>query len=556
MDRESVSGNRIERLRSSIPLWLQLLMVCLLAWLLADPRWLREDSVQRTAIVLDSSASMNVFKENSIEKLKEQLEKFSSSASRNEYVALESDISDRRLYNGDDLSALVESLSTGWKPRKGAHETTPALRLARSLVGTDGMVIYVTDHPPTEELPFGALGFSTAEPISNSGFAGLSIEKKDGQLLWNALIRNYSDTAVTREWWIEAGGQRTSSRTVTLAPGETTALRGSFPEGAADRCTVRMTADNFVPDDSLPIVRPVPKPLSLWQETAVVSGKTFQRLFASLTNINRAENHASADLIASVYNPLSPELPTSSGFVFTRDIRKKTFFSKDAPAAEIHPLTEGLNWQGLITPKPLSIPPQDGDEVLLWQGETSLIFLRQTNGRKLLCFNFDLEKSNATKLPALVVLLHRFIDSVRTGKVAVASVNVETGQSLKFATNQTPGAPGITVSRPRTGTPTETFTYPLVQASTIDAPSTPGFFKVAQGEQPLLDAAAHFADTREADFRKAAPVDELGDIAPEIILQHSEADPKWRLWTLGFLAALLVSWWFTGRATTTPHAAP
>ena len=63
MRRESETGNRLERLRSSIPLWLQLVMVLMLTWLLVQPRWLKEDAVRRVAIVLDSSASMQAYRE-------------------------------------------------------------------------------------------------------------------------------------------------------------------------------------------------------------------------------------------------------------------------------------------------------------------------------------------------------------------------------------------------------------------------------------------------------------------------------------------------------------
>ena len=58
---ESAQGRRFERLRNSAALWLQLLAVLLFAWLLAGPRWLRPDSVQKVVFVLDSSASMSAF---------------------------------------------------------------------------------------------------------------------------------------------------------------------------------------------------------------------------------------------------------------------------------------------------------------------------------------------------------------------------------------------------------------------------------------------------------------------------------------------------------------
>ncbi len=59
--KESASGRKFDRLMNSIPLWLQLLIVLLITWLLVQPRFVKSNSTQRIAIVLDSSASMSVF---------------------------------------------------------------------------------------------------------------------------------------------------------------------------------------------------------------------------------------------------------------------------------------------------------------------------------------------------------------------------------------------------------------------------------------------------------------------------------------------------------------
>ncbi|MFT5632431.1 MAG: hypothetical protein ACI9SQ_000136 [Rubritalea sp.] len=61
--KESASGRKFDRLMNSIPLWLQLLIVLLITWLLVQPRFVKSNSTQRIAIVLDSSASMSVFTE-------------------------------------------------------------------------------------------------------------------------------------------------------------------------------------------------------------------------------------------------------------------------------------------------------------------------------------------------------------------------------------------------------------------------------------------------------------------------------------------------------------
>ena len=63
LDKESVGGKRFERIRQSLPLWLQILVALLLAWVLAAPRWERSGAVQRIAIVVDCSASMAAFRD-------------------------------------------------------------------------------------------------------------------------------------------------------------------------------------------------------------------------------------------------------------------------------------------------------------------------------------------------------------------------------------------------------------------------------------------------------------------------------------------------------------
>ncbi|NJM37623.1 MAG: hypothetical protein HC845_07085 [Akkermansiaceae bacterium] len=83
--RDAASGRRLERIIPSIPLWMQLLAVLLLAWFLAEPRFQKSGSVQRIAIVLDSSASMGVFKKEAISRLTAELPNFQGPASSVEF---------------------------------------------------------------------------------------------------------------------------------------------------------------------------------------------------------------------------------------------------------------------------------------------------------------------------------------------------------------------------------------------------------------------------------------------------------------------------------------
>ena len=89
--RESVSGRRFDRITNSIPLWLQLILVLLLTWLLLEPRSVRPASVQQVAVVLDSSASMGVFRERLHEALSARLPGLRGTAARLELFIFESD---------------------------------------------------------------------------------------------------------------------------------------------------------------------------------------------------------------------------------------------------------------------------------------------------------------------------------------------------------------------------------------------------------------------------------------------------------------------------------
>ena len=174
MRRESETGNRIDRLRVSIPFWMQLLMVLILAWLLAGPRWLKKDAVQRIAIVLDSSASMSAFKKPAAECVTSALNALLSPLSRVELSLLASDPEAPPLYHGASAAELRAAL-TRWQPLLGVHDFSAAFRSARSLVGEKGVVLLITDHVTAEKPGSDAKVVSVGSPKANVGWAGVTL---------------------------------------------------------------------------------------------------------------------------------------------------------------------------------------------------------------------------------------------------------------------------------------------------------------------------------------------------------------------------------------------
>jgi hypothetical protein len=520
----SARGRRFERLRNSLPLWLQLLAVVLLAWLLAQPRWMREDSAQTVAIVLDSSVSMQASRDLVAAALARRLEELSHAAARTEWILTESDLSRPTLYSGPDLHALLGKLAA-WQPALGTHDPDPALRVAQTLVGRNGVAIFATDRP--HEVPEGVRVIAAGTPLENVGFIGLRVEGTK----WTAMVRNHGANPQTREWHLESAGGAGNPSRLTLQPGQIQSLSGELPAGA-DRCEVVLEADGFKPDDRLPIVRPELKLLAIGVQPGTPLDGFFDRFAKSIPRSVPAP-FGKADLNLARYDPLSPAAPPPRSIFALADASESSTYLGGTVVAEDHPLTDGLSWQGLLCRDTLQIPSHAGDEVLLWQGERPLIFLRGRGPERSLVINFDLRQSNADRLPAFIILLNRFAESLRQEKVAFERVNAGTNQSLAVATK--PGGPAPEI-RPGTSA-----------AGSLRTAGLPGFFEVTQAGEQIVDGAAHFSDPREADFRSAVAIDTLSGLPRVQALENSRDDFLSPVWLCLLGVVLLANWGFSER---------
>lgn len=541
--REAAGGRRFERLLPSIPLWMQLLAVLLLAWFLAQPRYRKSGSVQRVAIVLDSSASMGVFKKEAVDRLAEMLPGLRGAASEIQLTVLESVPNRPRLYAGPSMDELKGALER-WQPRDGPVDPTQSLRLARSLVSREGTVLYLTD-TPAATLPYQASQLAVGEAFDNAGFTGVSFATVEGALVWRALVRNHGTHAVDRTWSIKSSAGATEPRPLKLEPGALVTLQAAFPKDA-ENVRVVLSPDRFPLDDVLPLVLPRPKPISLFAATSPAFTGFADKLLHALDAAESSKDAATADLSIASYNPLDPALPSGGAIVFVEDETRTGAWLKGGIVAEADPLMDGLNWQSLLARETIQLERRPADKVLLWQDQRPLIFVRETNGTRQLLFNFDPTLSNAEKQPAFIVLLHRFAETIRAAKIAPVWENLETGQPLKITARH--DVPLIAEATNPDG-------QPKPVENTKSAIRDPGFMKVRQGDQTLLTAAVHFGDPREADFSACANSDPGETQSAAAIERHTRPDPLWRVWILLLLSALLVSWRFTSRQVSSTAAA-
>jgi hypothetical protein len=494
----SAQGRRFDRLRHSLSLWLQILAALLIAWLLVEPRWLRRDSVQQVIVVLDSSVSLRAFLEPLRAELSRRLDALEAAAARTEWRLMETDPARETLYSGSDLGELRAAIAQ-WEPALGTHDFSPALRVAQNLARGKGVVLFVSDR--AVPLPAGVALLSAGVPFDNCGFTGLRVAGGD----WRVLLMNQGRAPQQRTWRMEAGSASTAPAAVTLNPGEPLELAGRIPTGM-DRCELVLSPDLFTLDDRLPILRPQPKPIAIRAQTGTPFEAFFTQLIASVPTATAGA--AAADVQLAQYDPLAPALPRGTAIVFVNEPVEPLKHPPGSVVAGNHPLTGELNWHGLLCKETLSVPAREGDVPLVWQGTRRLMFLRESADARLLVVNFDLRFSNAPRLPAFVLALHRFVESVRAAKAAPEKRNVET--------NQLVNAPGEPARR---------------------APAEPGFFTA-----PLLEGAAHFADAREGNFRDAAPVDTLAGVTAALEERNSRADFLAPVWAVLLAVACLGNW--------------
>src|SRR5690606_18763090 len=79
---------------------------------------------------------------------------------------------------------------------------------------------------------------------------------------------------------------------------------------------------------------------------------------------------------------------------------------------------------------------------LLWQGEQPLAWLETVQGTPRLVFGWNWAASNADRLPASAVLLHRVIEDARRRKAAPETRNVDAGQHLEILQESAPATAG------------------------------------------------------------------------------------------------------------------
>lgn len=533
------SGRRWHRLLPSVPMWLQLLLVLLLAALLARPYL--PQGVLRVAVVVDGSASMSAFRDELAARLTD-LDRATTLAGRPaQWLVLPANPAQPRLYAGEDPGEWIRSLAT-WSPAESWRDPSSALRLARDRVGPEGLVVYATD-TPRSELAGGAALLAVGRPLANAAVAGVTVEESAQGTRWQAVVVNPNDQPAGREWTLQWNGSSTTApQAITIPPRGMATLSGELPENAT-RCVLRLSPDEFPLDDVFPFVRAAPKPLAMATRGDLPKWLA-ERMLKAIPRLSVVAADAADFIVAAV--PEGGEVPSTPGLVVSAAGGKDSPFGKHVVAPSSHPLVSGLSWAGLSIQEVPAPAPASDDVVLLWAGEKPLASLRAAPQGPQLIFHFNPVLSNFDRLPAGAILLLRFAESIRAAKSATAWEQLEPGQFLAPLLPEKSSGPLTMETLEADGSTRES--KPL--AGALRAPDAPGFLRVRDAQSVAIEAAVAFADTRESDFRACALVDETeAAIARAARIAAPSDDFTRPLLALLALAALLVLYHFTAVPT-------
>lgn len=497
-------GRRIQTLRSTLPLWIQLAAVLVLALVLAGPRWVNPSSQLKVVVVMDGSASMSAFRDEAILAFEQVMDSASAVSANVELRVLDSDAAP--LVSGSSVAAAKEQLVKDWHPSRGAHDFSEALTLARRLAGPQGAVILITDHlPAAGEIAEGVDWIACGRPSDNAAFLSGTVEGNQ----WTAILRDFSREPGRVISWSVGGAEQWTATPVSkdgLAE-----ITGEFPSGSTN-ITLELPPDLLAIDNVLPLLIPAPKPLGV----TAPAGDFFERVLRLAEPITPNAK----DLALITYDPLDPSWPSGAAIVFLKDPSKTLKLLPGDPVAENNLLMDGLDWRGLFARDSLQVPFRETDEVLLWQGQRPLIFVRPNDGAPQLVFNFDVAASQATRLPAFALLIHRFVEERRKEKPAYSAANVTVGERL-----------------------------PIPGDQPLDAPRTPALFSHTDNEgRPLFDGAAQFGDPRESDLRKADAGQSPATVFQERRITNAHGGFLDVFGALLLAGLLLWNWWLTGSA--------
>lgn len=532
---EESGGRAWERFRASRAFWLQLLAALLLAWVLAEPVWPGPGDRATAVFVLDESADMQPFRREAIAAVKSDMQACERHGLPVTWILLGSRPAGRPFYSGPNSREALSALERRWHPQALTHDPSPALGEATALAGRAGLARFITCRP--ERVPSGMSARCVGRPLANLGFVGITPAEEQGEGSWRIAVRNNALAAVAPQVSVRTGTEQTRQdiSLPTIEPGGMAEFTYRLQPGC-ERAWLQLPPDEFATDNALALQRARPRRVDVLLQLPEPEASLFEKVAVSVPGLHvlRRAEPASASAparpgtvvaVTSLVTAAAPAIVTAASATPASPSAAATF----APViAEKNPLTDGLNWNGLLVPAPGGMLPGADADVLLWQGGVPLAWLQQNR----LFLNWRWKDSNAGRIPAPLLMICRYLQSVQDAAPGTCEGNWPSGAHLPLH-----GKSRYTLELPD-GRRRE---------GTCDGrlPEEAGFVEISSPRAkgaPAYRGGVWWADARMGDFSSCRSEDAgLPDFEADA-RRRMHPDPLAPLWLCLAGLALVASW--------------
>jgi hypothetical protein len=525
-------GRSLDTLKNSLSLWMTLLFVLLLAWVLSKPLFISEKITQKIVVVLDSSVSMRAFLPKGLQGIRSTFDQINQLSPRTDWILLESSTHAPPLYQGSEVLEASKSLDN-WSPDLGTHSPLAQVDYAKVVAGPSGMVLFISDRHV--ELPAGVSVMTIGSTVENVGFVGISEQPSEsGNVGRRVLIKNYSSSVQNRT--LRMGNAL--PQPVALAPHEIIRIFLPTDENAEDGTPfeLHLSQDTFPIDDVLLLLPAKPKAIRVAIVPTDVRYAILRRVLGVVHSIIFVDSSSNPDVV--IGESILTRGEDSHANLFFPPPRAASEVLSRAPITAVHhQFTEGLQFEGLLVPPCRPFVPKFGDRVLVWQGETPMIVALKGES---LYLNFDLSNERISRHPALVVLLHRYLNGVRKELKVPETRTFDGGQILDL-----PDVDGEELRFRTKSILTGEESQRIVshaEVKTLRAPVLPSFFSVSTESGQILTGVSNFADPRESDFSNAQTIPLNLKEQQQIMQLNAERDSLRNIWLVVAILAALASW--------------
>jgi hypothetical protein len=421
-------GTRLDRLRTPLLFFLELLALTLLALAASDPQVPLARGRRPLIVVLDDSFSMLAGTENS---------------PRSQAVqALERELhrrprpSVRLLLAGDHVQFLGETAHTTedaldqlreWRCLAPAGRIEEALSLANEVGGELPVLLVLTDHAPPAELTRGRIQWwAFGEPRSNVAFVNAARTHHETGERCLLEVVNFSEEERSTPLLIETGTPATllQQSTLRLAPRQTHRLILQLPEDTA-ALHARLGADNLAIDNEVNLLPVAHKPV---RTAFKVSDEALRQ---QLDKALRATRHT---LLVTERPELlftdQPEPPAPGDNTWVvRIMADKNAEAYTGPFVldRNHPLTEGLSLSGVVWGAGAS-EHASGTPIILAGDVPLLTETEDREGRRELRLHLRPDLSTLADAPAWPILLWNIVQWRASFAPGVIRPNVRLGE--------------------------------------------------------------------------------------------------------------------------------